>query len=439
MQLEPGRSRTSAPSGPDGKAVGRNGILVWKADDVSVENLTVCNFLGRHRRRRATRSGGTAGTAAARSGCTATAGSYLTATSTYFGAPDADQQEAAAQYGIFSSNAAGPGVWNQLYASNFNDSGMYVGACQQVCDVTIDHAWMEYNALGYSGTNSGGAVVIENSQFDNNQDGLDTNTQIDGDPPAPQNGACPDNGISPITHTHSCWVFIHNDVHDNNNPERARGRATPPPARRDRHDAVGRAQRHGHGQHVLRQRGLGDPVRALPRPSTPSLGQTCPAPAASRCPASAACTTPKGDALLHNTFSHNGYFGNPSNSRLRPDRPQRRPAPELLRRATPPRTAARPPDLEQIQPTCGRSPRRPTPAARSSPRSCATPGFGHRCPPGPSTRSPPGWSCTRCPRTCPPCPIRAGRARQRLVPGRQAGLSAAGPDLPGDGRRRACS
>ena len=83
--------------------------------------------------------------------------------------------------------------------------------------MTIDHAWMEYNALGYSGTNSGGRIVIEHSQFDNNQDGFDTNTQINGDPPAPQNGACPRNGISTITHTHSCWVFIHNYVHDNNN------------------------------------------------------------------------------------------------------------------------------------------------------------------------------------------------------------------------------
>ena len=95
---------------------------------------------------------------------------------------------------------------------------MYVGACQQVCDVTINHAWMQYSVLGYSGTNSGGAVVIENSEFDHNQDGFDTNTQIGADPPAPQNGACPDNGISPITHTHSCWVFMHNNVHDNNNP-----------------------------------------------------------------------------------------------------------------------------------------------------------------------------------------------------------------------------
>ena len=31
--------------GTDGKAEGRNGILVWQANGVSVDNLTVCNFL----------------------------------------------------------------------------------------------------------------------------------------------------------------------------------------------------------------------------------------------------------------------------------------------------------------------------------------------------------------------------------------------------------
>ena len=194
-------------------------------------------------------------------------GSYLTATSTYFsnqGTPD--QQEAiAAEYGIFSSNSEGPGQWNQLYASNFNDSGMYVGACHQLCDVTIDHAWMEYNALGYSGTNSGGALVIENSQFDNNQDGVDTNTQINGDPPAPQNGACPNNGISPITHTHSCWVFIHNDSHNNNNPNVPEAGQCRRRADRDRHDPLGWPERHGDGQHLLRQRRVGVPAGSLPR------------------------------------------------------------------------------------------------------------------------------------------------------------------------------
>src|SRR5581483_9439231 len=80
----------------------------------------------------------------------------------------------------------------------------------------VKYAWAEYSALGYSGSNSGGKLIVENSQFDRNQDGFDTNSQ-NGDDPSPQNGACPNNGTSPITHTHSCWVFMHNNVHDNNN------------------------------------------------------------------------------------------------------------------------------------------------------------------------------------------------------------------------------
>ena len=78
-----------------------------------------------------------------------------------------------------------------------NDSGVYVGACLRRCDVVMNRMWMENNALGYSGTNSGGTIVIENSQFDGNQDGLDTNTAVVGDPPAPQDGRCPDGGGQP--------------------------------------------------------------------------------------------------------------------------------------------------------------------------------------------------------------------------------------------------
>ena len=59
--------------------------------------------------------------------------------------------------------------------------------------------------------------MIKNSEWDNNLDGFDTNSQ-NGDNPPPQNGACPHNGISPITHTHSCWVLMNNYIHDNNNP-----------------------------------------------------------------------------------------------------------------------------------------------------------------------------------------------------------------------------
>ncbi len=123
----------SASGGP----VGLNGIMVWKADNVSVENLTSCNFLGG--------SGGDGGTGneiwwngGADSGTVGGwryNGSYLNATSSFY-----NGETSAAQYGIFSSNWSG-GTWNQTYASNFNDSGYYIGACQRICDQAINHAW----------------------------------------------------------------------------------------------------------------------------------------------------------------------------------------------------------------------------------------------------------------------------------------------------------
>ena len=105
LQLRAAVRRTSARRDADGKADGRNGIVVWKANDVSVENLTACNFLGGRRRRRQRDLVERRRRHRARSGSPATPGSYLTATSTYFGG-----EATAAQYGIFSSNAQGPGI-----------------------------------------------------------------------------------------------------------------------------------------------------------------------------------------------------------------------------------------------------------------------------------------------------------------------------------------
>jgi hypothetical protein len=189
---------------------GANGLMVWKAGNVSIQNLTACNFLG------GSADAGNqiwwnGGADSGKVGGHGFFGSYLTATSTFF-----HREATAATYGIFSSNWSG-GTWDQTYASNMNDSGYYIGACQQICNQTMNHAWAEFNALGYSGSNSGGTLIIKNSEFDNNQEGFDTNSQ-NGDEPSPQNGACPGNKISPITHTHSCWVFMDNFVHDNNNP-----------------------------------------------------------------------------------------------------------------------------------------------------------------------------------------------------------------------------
>ena len=107
----------------NGGTIGLNGIEVWKADNVWVQNLTTCNFLGG--------SGDTGneiwwngGAGGGHIDGTDFVGSYLTATSTYF-----DKSERTdATYGIFTSDWSG-GVFDHDYASNFNDSGFYIGGC----------------------------------------------------------------------------------------------------------------------------------------------------------------------------------------------------------------------------------------------------------------------------------------------------------------------
>jgi hypothetical protein len=274
-----------------------NGIMVWKANDVWVQNLTVCNFLAG--------TGDTGneiwwngGANSSTVGGWGYGGDYLTATSTYY-----RSETTAAQYGIFSSNWSG-GTWDNTYASNFNDSGYYIGACQNVCNQTVDHAWSEYSALGYSGSNSGGQLVVENSQFDHNVDGFDTNSQ-NGDNPPPQDGTCPNGGISPITHTHSCWVFMHNWVHDNNNPNvPALGSAAAGPVGTGislsgaRNDTV--------MDNVFQNNGAwGTILVPYPDSGPPCTGGTS---------TPAACLFDEyGDAVIGNTYEHNGFFGNPTN------------------------------------------------------------------------------------------------------------------------------
>ena len=116
-----------------GGHLGLNGIMVWKAANVWVQNLTACNFLS------GKGDGGNeiwwnGGDGSGKIGGHGYSGSYLTATNTFY-----RNNGTGAQYGIFSSNWSG-GTWSQTYASNFSDSGHYIGACQQQCDQTINHA-----------------------------------------------------------------------------------------------------------------------------------------------------------------------------------------------------------------------------------------------------------------------------------------------------------
>jgi hypothetical protein len=160
-------------------AGGSNGIEVYKASNVWIENLTARNF----EREELNGPGGNeiwwnGGADSEKIGAHGWYGSYLTAYDTGLNGG----------YGIFTNNET-EGEWENIYASGFNDSGMYLGACAE-CKARIDDAVMEYNALGYSGSNSGGNLLIENSVFRHNTTGVAPNSENPGDGPPPQNGAC---------------------------------------------------------------------------------------------------------------------------------------------------------------------------------------------------------------------------------------------------------
>jgi hypothetical protein len=284
--------------------LGLNGLMVWKANDVWIQNLTACNYLhgagdtgneiwwnGGH----GSKKGGIGGHGFV--------GSYLNATSTFF-----KHEKTAAQYGIFSSDWNG-GVWDQTYASNFNDSDYYIGACKQQCNQVVTRAHGQYSALGYSGTNSGGRLVIKNSEFDHNEEGVDTNSE-NTDFPSPQNGACPGNKISPITHTHSCWVFMDNYVHDNNNPNvPSTGAAALAPV------GTGMSVSGGRNDTIMRNRFVnngawGTIFIPFPDSGKPCTGGTRNSPLLGK---GSCLFDESGDALLNNSFTHNGFFKNPTN------------------------------------------------------------------------------------------------------------------------------
>ena len=302
------RARSAQNFGPASSkgSMGLNGIEIWKANDVWVQNLTTCNFLGGSAGDGATGNevwwnGGSGSGKISGHGYL---GSYLNATSTFYAENGGDKT--AAQYGIFSSNWSG-GTFSQDYASNFSDSGFYIGACQQLCNQTIDRAWSEYNALGYSGSNAGGQLVIKNSEFDKNKDGFDTNSQ-NGDNPPPQNGACPNNGISAITHTHSCWVFMNNYVHDNNNPNVPKvGAAGTAPLGTGMSISGGRDDTVMNNRFV-RNNAWGVILIPYPDSGPPCTGGTLGALGPGSC-----LYDDWGDAVLQNSFSGNGTYGHPSN------------------------------------------------------------------------------------------------------------------------------
>ncbi|MBV9291646.1 MAG: hypothetical protein JO222_04285 [Frankiales bacterium] len=289
-----------------GKHVGRSGIVASKVDGVSIDNLTACNFLGQ-----GNQIWWNGGDGSGKVGMGPYSGSYLSATTTYFNANDPQ-----ATYGIFVSNARGPALITRTYASNMNDAAYYIGACAD-CGVVLDRPHAENSALGYSGTNSGGHLIIQNGEWDDNATGIVSNSQNNDDSPSPQDGACPSgNG--------SCEIWRNNYVHDNNNPNVPEaGSAAAGPVGTGMVIAGGRNDTLLHNR-VTNNKAWG--ILTTPYPDTevpPSdIGQHCqggaPNTAVSGLILGQTGTVPCyfsdwGNEIAHNSFAHNGGYGNPTN------------------------------------------------------------------------------------------------------------------------------
>jgi hypothetical protein len=295
--------------------MGNNGVVVYKAAGVHLQNFSTCNFLGSNHGGDSVWFDG--GGASGKQGLGSWFGDYLSSTSTYWGGPSKPSDE----YGIYVSNTFGPGAFVHTYANDMSDSGYYIGACPD-CHATINQGHAENNDLGYSGSNSGGHVVIEHSEFDNNEEGVATQSQNNDDAPSPQDGICPQEALNPnpppgAQRKDVCWVFIHNKVVNNNNGATPTSPGAP--------GLVGTGMTIAGGRHDLVVDNTFSGNNAwglvlLPYPAT----ETPPSqiPEAERC--KGGIGTGSGETYVcyyddfaneveGNTFARNGAYGNPSN------------------------------------------------------------------------------------------------------------------------------
>ena len=130
----------------DGKFELDNGVRVLAAKHVAVENMTAQNY---------THNG------FFWTGVDGYRGSYLTSYRT-------------GDYGVYAFDSIN-GQLEHIYAAGSPDAGVYIGECFP-CNAVLDDAVSEHNGLGYSGTNSGGNLLIINSTFRFNRAGVVPNS-----------------------------------------------------------------------------------------------------------------------------------------------------------------------------------------------------------------------------------------------------------------------
>ncbi|MFZ9426504.1 MAG: right-handed parallel beta-helix repeat-containing protein [Ilumatobacteraceae bacterium] len=149
-----------------------NGFRVVGASGVAIENMTAMNY---------TKNG------FFWTGSNGYRGSYLTAWRN-------------GDYGIYAFDSVG-GLLENSYAAGSPDAGFYIGQCFP-CDAVIRNVVAEHNGLGYSGTNSGGNLVIVNSVFRNNRAGI-----------------VPNSGSYELCYPQRKTTIVGNLVYSNNQPD----------------------------------------------------------------------------------------------------------------------------------------------------------------------------------------------------------------------------
>ncbi len=103
-------------------------------------------------------------------------------------------------YGIYGFDSIN-GTIEHSYAAGSPDAGVYIGQCFP-CDSIIDDVTSEHNGLGYSGTNSGGNLLIVNSTFRNNRAGV-----------------VPNSGSYELCYPERQTTIVGNIVYSNNQPD----------------------------------------------------------------------------------------------------------------------------------------------------------------------------------------------------------------------------
>ena len=113
------------------------GINIAGADGVVVENLTVRNATGN---------------GIYWNGVTGYRGSYLTSSNN-------------AIYGIYAFDST-DGLFEHSYASGSKDAGIYIGQCDP-CRAVVTDVLVEFNGMGYSGTNASDVYLVSSVWRDN--------------------------------------------------------------------------------------------------------------------------------------------------------------------------------------------------------------------------------------------------------------------------------